>query len=536
MEFVTTLLTLLGAIGITALALRFLGDNLHRLTGHKIAEGTRAKLKQLTPASAYHTCLWNATCTQNSLRAYTTILSYTNSRLLTQNLATAAMAGAVVGELLIVWFVAMVISIPDLSTISLPLMGLGFLMTILFYRSESFTLPGRLFMSFALLLISLMLTRSAMIELMIGYATPQDLMLYTQAGPYAMFTGILAAILITAATRSTAITVIIALVLSTTIVGVQTTIGLAIGAPLGLLFPIARTATKANPAARRATASHATTLTIAALITMIAATLLLELPQTNQIEAYALTAIAFTAMTVIATPIATQITKQLLCKFINAIIPNINATTRHLKVLNPTDRPDSALSLIEAAEEIINHTRRTCKMMSFLQEILVEKEPQIIDKLYTRIEKYEKITDRVEDEILGYICQINSTTLSEEHLKVMKNTITRTGKIEQIADHILAISHTLRQTSQSQHPLTTTQLEIISHILAQLQKMQYNTITIIENNSLPDNETLQTHRDIQATLTSQAQKFHPYNQCAMAHTLFHCEAINNQLVGILLPD
>ena len=57
------------------------------------------------------------------------------------------------------------------------------------------------------------------------------------------------------------------------------------------------------------------------------------------------------------------------------------------------------LSVLEAQKEIVSFSERMQRMFNMVRELLTEKDDQKFNKLYTRIEKYESISDNMEIEI-----------------------------------------------------------------------------------------------------------------------------------------
>ena len=61
------------------------------------------------------------------------------------------------------------------------------------------------------------------------------------------------------------------------------------------------------------------------------------------------------------------------------------------------------LSILEAKKEINSYAQRSQRMFGLVQELLHTEKDEDFMKLYTRIEKYENISDNMELEIAKYL-------------------------------------------------------------------------------------------------------------------------------------
>ena len=72
------------------------------------------------------------------------------------------------------------------------------------------------------------------------------------------------------------------------------------------------------------------------------------------------------------------------------------------------------LSVLEASKEIKSFAERIQRMFGMVRELLVEQDADKFNKLYTRVEKYEGISDNMEIEIAKYLDQVSNAHLSDE--------------------------------------------------------------------------------------------------------------------------
>ncbi|MDE6151589.1 MAG: Na/Pi cotransporter family protein, partial [Prevotella sp.] len=80
------------------------------------------------------------------------------------------------------------------------------------------------------------------------------------------------------------------------------------------------------------------------------------------------------------------------------------------------------LSVLEAEKEIRSFARRIQKMFSLVRHLLDEKEEKAFAKKFSRIEKYESISDNIELEIAEYLNNVSSERLSDYTLSHIQKT------------------------------------------------------------------------------------------------------------------
>lgn len=526
-EFLLQLLVLLGALGLIYLAINMLGSALHGLSGFHIAEGLRANLKGLTSWKAYHAGFFSTATSLSTLKSYTTIIGYTNSRLLTQIRAGAAMRGALTGELVIVWFVALMITIPVLNQVSLPICGLGYLSLLLFPRVGELKFSARIFLSVGLMLIGITLSKSAVRDITFSYLPEaSEVISYTSLSGFSIFIGVVCGMLLAALFRSSAITVILALLLGVTIVGNPFAIGLSMGAPLGLMFSLVQIAHFTSASSRRVIVLHSITMFVAAVLACVTASFisdnLFELYDTNLWVVW-----IYSIFIILYVPLAWVITRPLV-KLVNIVIANV-PETRKLRLLSMSYKPDAALMLLEVDQELLRHNRRTYKMFSFLRDYLTEESIEKRQGLVERIEKYQKISDTVHREILAYLSNVNSDN-NPKVARRMHQNIERALLASVLVDNLVSISRIVHSVASSEHGLSPSQVTTIEAIVLDIQKMYYVVISDVEAGVEVDyNSPTSLGADISRKIETIKESYYPYNHAPMIEVSIHFKSILNAI-------
>ena len=115
-----------------------------------------------------------------------------------------------------------------------------------------------------------------------------------------------------------------------------------------------------------------------------------------------------------------------------------------LKYISSGMLSTSELSLLQAKREIAVYGERTARMFEMSRTLLAEKpDSESFNKLYSRIQKYEQISDNMEIEIAEYLNRVADGRLSYEAKLTVSSMITMTTEIESIGDSCYSIARTV---------------------------------------------------------------------------------------------
>ncbi len=106
------------------------------------------------------------------------------------------------------------------------------------------------------------------------------------------------------------------------------------------------------------------------------------------------------------------------------------------------------LSVLEAQKEIQQFAVRIQRMFGMVKELLVEKDEKKFNKIYTRIEKYEGISDNMELEIAKYLDEVSDAHLSDETKAKIRAMLREISEIESIGDACFNIARTISRKYQ----------------------------------------------------------------------------------------
>lgn len=110
------------------------------------------------------------------------------------------------------------------------------------------------------------------------------------------------------------------------------------------------------------------------------------------------------------------------------------------------------LSVLEAQKEIASFSERIQRMFGMVQELMGENDDDKFIKLYTRIEKYEGISDNMEIEIAKYLDQVSELHLSPESKAKTRAMLREISELESIGDACFNIARTInRKLAGNEH-------------------------------------------------------------------------------------
>lgn len=106
------------------------------------------------------------------------------------------------------------------------------------------------------------------------------------------------------------------------------------------------------------------------------------------------------------------------------------------------------LSVLEAQKEIQQFAIRIQRMFGMVKELLVEKDEKTFNKMYSRIEKYEGISDNMELEIAQYLDEVSDAHLSDDTKAKIRAMLREISEIESIGDACYNIARTISRKYQ----------------------------------------------------------------------------------------
>lgn len=148
--------------------------------------------------------------------------------------------------------------------------------------------------------------------------------------------------------------------------------------------------------------------------------------------------------------------EKLVCKIIRPK-KNTDEDDFRLRFIQSGIMKTPEISVLEAQKEIHCFAERIQRMFGMVKTLLGETNEEKFVKLYSRIEKYEGISDNMEIEIAKYLDQVSDSHLSDETKAKIRAMLREISEIESIGDSCFNIARTLNRRFKGKEDFITSQ-------------------------------------------------------------------------------
>ena len=143
------------------------------------------------------------------------------------------------------------------------------------------------------------------------------------------------------------------------------------------------------------------------------------------------------------------------------------------------------LSILQASKEIHLFAERTRRMFGMVRELLHTEKDDDFNRIFSRVEKYENISDSMELEIANYLNQVSEGRLSSESKLQIRGMLREVTEIESIGDSCYNLARTINRKRQSNEDFTEQQYEHIHSMMTLDDEALAQMITVIEHTDHP---------------------------------------------------
>ena len=146
-------------------------------------------------------------------------------------------------------------------------------------------------------------------------------------------------------------------------------------------------------------------------------------------------------------------------------------------------------SIVEVKNELQKFVKITAKMNTFTQQLILETDRKKINKLLQKLEQYEEITDRIENEVSEFLSKVNDSDLSSKSSEEIRSILTIISELENIGDVYYSISKNLERKIENKLYFIPSQRNNLLKMISILEKL-FSTLDDIMNNMSNKNEKL----------------------------------------------
>jgi phosphate:Na+ symporter len=159
------------------------------------------------------------------------------------------------------------------------------------------------------------------------------------------------------------------------------------------------------------------------------------------------------------------------------------------------------LSVLEAQKEINNFAERIQRMYGMVLSLMDEKDDGKFLKTFTRIEKYENISDNMELEIGKYLNEVSDGRLSSETKLKIRAMLREISEIESIGDSCYNLARTINRQHNAKQAFTVSQSEHLH------QMMELTNQALTQMNRLLSGRKAQLDANVSFNLENEVNNF-----------------------------
>ena len=465
---------LIGALALLMFGMKTMSDSLQKMAGpqlrHVLGTMTTNRLTGILSGTLITAAVQSSTATT------VMTVSFVNAGLLTLAQAISVIMGANIGTTLTAWIMSAGFSFNITDFV-----WLAFFIAIILIYSKKRKIIGDFIFGISFMFLGLGTLRQTGIDMDLAHNQPV-LEFFSSFDPHSFQTTItfliIGSILTMCVQSSAAVMAITMILCSTGVLPIYQGIALVMGENIGTTVTSNVAALTANTQARRAAMAHMVFNIFGVLwilcvfrpfIHLVCGWVgyddMMEKTDPHFVANAAKLSFVLAAFhttfnlsnTFILVWFIPQIEK-LVCKIIR---PKKNADEDdfRLRFIQSGIMKTPEISVLEAQKEIHCFAERIQRMFGMVKTLLGETNEDKFVKLYSRIEKYEGISDNMEIEIAKYLDQVSDSHLSDETKAKIRAMLREISEIESIGDSCFNIARTLNRRFKGKEDFITSQYE-----------------------------------------------------------------------------
>ncbi|MFA5642672.1 MAG: Na/Pi cotransporter family protein [Bacteroidales bacterium] len=489
MSIAYQILKIVGSLGLFLYGMTLLSESLQKVAGDKM----RGILAAMTSNSfkRVFTGLFITAIIQSSSATTVMVVSFVNAGLLTLAQSVGVIMGANIGTTITAWIITLLGFKVDISVISIPLIGIGFIFMMLKSRKKKST--GELIIGFALLFLGLSFLKNSVPDLTTTPHVLEFIKEWTSFGFGSVLIFTFIGTLLTIVLQSSSATMALTLVMSSYgWIPFEMAAALVLGENIGTTITANIAAAVANVSARRAALAHSVFNLVGITWVLVFFNPILNLvaaiteslgagnPFVDSSSTLYGVSLLHTLFNVTNTLLLVWFTPQIVKLVTYAIKPPKTEEVFRLKFIQGGILNTSELSLTQAKQEIVSFARLSQRQFEYARQAIHDSEKSNFEALFTKLEEYEQITDRIELEIANYLNDVAEGEISEESGKRIQAMYTIISELESIGDSGYNVARILQRKNVYSSKFNPEMITKIDRMLDLLDNAFSHMITNLE--------------------------------------------------------
>ena len=491
-------LKLIGSLGLFLYGMKIMSEGLQKVAGDRL----RSILTAMTTnrVTGVLTGVLITALIQSSSATTVMVVSFVNAGLLTLAESISVIMGANIGTTVTAWIISIFGFKVDMATFALPLLAIA--LPLIFSGKSNRKSIGEFIFGFSFLFMGLSYLKANAPDL---NANPEMLAFvqnYTDMGFFSILLLLFIGTILTMIVQASAATMAITLIMCANgWISLELGAALVLGENIGTTITANLAALTANTQAKRAALAHFVFNVFGVIWVLIIFHPFMELVnwvvdtffQSNNPEvaiSYKLSAFhsIFNICNVCILIWGVKLIERTVCALIH---PKEEDEEPRLRFITGGMLSTAELSILQARKEIHLFAERTHRMFGMVQDLMHTEKDDDFNKLFSRVEKYENISDNMELEIANYLNQVSEGRLSSESKLQIRAMLREVTEIESIGDSCYNLARTINRKRQTNQDFTEKQYEHIHFMMKLTDDALAQMIVVVEK---PEHQSIDINK------------------------------------------
>ena len=491
-------LKLIGSLGLFLYGMKIMSEGLQKVAGDRL----RSILTAMTTnrVTGVLTGVLITALIQSSSATTVMVVSFVNAGLLTLAESISVIMGANIGTTVTAWIISIFGFKVDMAAFALPLLAIA--LPLIFSGKSNRKSVGEFIFGFSFLFMGLSYLKANAPDL---NANPEMLAFvqnYTDMGFFSILLFLFIGTILTMIVQASAATMAITLIMCANgWISLELGAALVLGENIGTTITANLAALTANTQAKRAALAHFVFNVFGVIWVLIIFHPFMQLVnwvvdtffQTSNPEvaiSYKLSAFhsIFNICNVCILIWGVKLIERTVCALIH---PKEEDEEPRLRFITGGMLSTAELSILQARKEIHLFAERTHRMFGMVQDLLHTEKDDDFNKLFSRIEKYENISDNMELEIANYLNQVSEGRLSSESKLQIRAMLREVTEIESIGDSCYNLARTISRKRPTNKEYTEKQYEHIHFMMKLTNDALAQMIVVVEK---PEHQSIDINK------------------------------------------
>ena len=491
-------LKLIGSLGLFLYGMKIMSEGLQKVAGDRL----RSILTAMTTnrVTGVLTGVLITALIQSSSATTVMVVSFVNAGLLTLAESISVIMGANIGTTVTAWIISIFGFKVDMAAFALPLLAIA--LPLIFSGKSNRKSVGEFIFGFSFLFMGLSYLKANAPDL---NANPEMLAFvqnYTDMGFFSILLFLFIGTILTMIVQASAATMAITLIMCANgWISLELGAALVLGENIGTTITANLAALTANTQAKRAALAHFVFNVFGVIWVLIIFHPFMQLVnwvvdtffQTSNPEvaiSYKLSAFhsIFNICNVCILIWGVKLIERTVCALIH---PKEEDEEPRLRFITGGMLSTAELCILQARKEIHLFAERTHRMFGMVQDLLHTEKDDDFNKLFSRIEKYENISDNMELEIANYLNQVSEGRLSSESKLQIRAMLREVTEIESIGDSCYNLARTINRKRQTNQDFTEKQYEHIHFMMKLTNDALAQMIVVVEK---PEHQSIDINK------------------------------------------